>query len=189
VWLEGMSFKDKFSRLFGLLLLKGVLIFGMHELGWGLEGGAWKWRRRLFAWEEELVGELRLLLQNVSLQVDVIDKTLWRLEASSMYTVRSAYNFLTTNFTVDLAVPVSSLWHKDVPLKVVLFAWRLFRDRLPTKDILFRRQVINFDAQACVGESGEMETSSHLLLHCDMFGSVWYFILRWLGIYFVLPSM
>ena len=95
---------------------------------------------------------------------------------------------MTANFIVDLAVPVSSLWHKDVPLKVVLFAWRLFHDRLPTKDILFRRQVINFDAQACVGESGEMETSSHLLLHCDMFGSGWYFILRWLGIYFVLPS-
>jgi len=108
------------------------------------------------------------------------------MEVGNIFRVYS-YNFLNANSSVDLVVHVSSLWHKDVPLKVVLFAWRLFRDRLSTKDNLFRRQVIDFDAQACVGECGEMETSSHLLLHCDIFGSVWYFILRWLGIYSVMP--
>jgi len=41
--------------------------------------------------------------------------------------------------------PVPSLWHKDVPLKVVLFAWRLFQDRLPTKDNLYRRNVLASD--------------------------------------------
>jgi len=105
----------------------------------------------------------------------------------SVYTVQSAYNFLNANVTADLPVSVSSLWHKDVPLKVTLFAWRLFRNRLPTKDNLFRRQIIVMDAQACVGDCGEMETSHHLLLHCNFFGAVWYFIFRWLGIYAVMP--
>jgi len=40
------------------------------------------WRRRLFAWEEELVGELILLLQNMTLQVNKDDKWLWTLETS-----------------------------------------------------------------------------------------------------------
>jgi len=31
-----------------------------------------------------------------------------------------------------------------------------------------------------------METSSHLFLHCDFFGSVWNFILRWLGVFSVM---
>jgi len=74
------------------------------------------------------VGELRLLLQNVTLQVDIIDRRLWRLDTSSVYTVRSAYNFLNVNVPVDIVVHVPSLWHKDIPLKVVLFAWRLFQD-------------------------------------------------------------
>lgn len=34
----------------------------------------WKWRRQLFAWEEELVGERSGLLSNVVLQVDIVDK-------------------------------------------------------------------------------------------------------------------
>ena len=85
-------------------------------------------------------------------------------------------------------VLVSSLWHRDVHLKVVLFAWRLFRNKLPTKDNLYRRHVLDTDAQLCVGGCGEVETSSHLLLHCTMFGYVWFHILRWLGLAAVLPG-
>jgi len=148
---------------------------------------AWSWWRRLFAWEEELLGELRLLILNVTLQVDRCDSWKWRLDPSSVFIVRSAYNFINDNGLIDLVVPASSLWHKDVPLKMILFVWRLFRDRLPTKDNLFRRHVINFDAQLCIGGCGELETSSHLLLHCNLFGSVWNHILRWLGLSLVLP--
>ena len=70
VWVGGVSFREKFSRLFELAMDKWVSVFDMCQLGWGENGEAWKWRQRLFAWEEEKVGELCLLLQNVTLQVD-----------------------------------------------------------------------------------------------------------------------
>ena len=85
-----------------------------------------------------MVGELILLLANVTMQVNKEDKWLWTLENSNTFTVRSLYNFLTIQPQVGLPVDVSSIWHKDAPLKVVMFAWRLFRDRLPTKDNLLR---------------------------------------------------
>ena len=163
VWVGGMSFKDRFPRLFVLFMFKDAYVFDMHVLGWGSEGMAWRWRRRLFTWEEELLGDLMLLLHNVTLQVDRLDRRMWRLETSFVYIVCSAYNFLNANDHVDLVVSVSSQWHKDVPLKVVLFAWRLFCDRLPTKDNLYHRHVIDIDAQLCIGGCGEVETSSHLL--------------------------
>jgi len=47
--------------------------------------------------------------------------------------------------------------------------------------------IIDVDAQLRVGGCGEMKTSSHLFLHCTIFGSVWYHILRWLGLAAVLP--
>lgn len=150
-------------------------------------GEAWSWRRRLFAWEEELVGELMLLLQNVSLQVDRIDRWIWQLDTSAIYTVRSAYNYLNIESPIDTVVPVHSLWHKDVSLKVVLFAWRLFRDRLPTKDNLLRRCVLDINALNCVGGCNVQETSAHLFLHCNLFSSVWHHIFQWLVISAVLP--
>jgi len=69
---------------------------------------------------------------------------------------------------------------------VVLFAWRLFRDRLPTKKNLYHRHVIDIEARSCVGDYGEVETSSHLFLHCNLFGFVWNLINRWLGVSLVM---
>jgi len=73
----------------------------MCQLGWGEEGEACRWRRRLFAWEEEVVGELTLLLLNVSLQVDKDDRWLWTLDTSKTFTVRSAYNLLTSQHPIE----------------------------------------------------------------------------------------
>jgi len=129
-----------------------------------------------------MVGELILLLANVTLQVNKEDNWLWTLENSNTFTVRSLYNFLTIQPQVALPVDSSSIWHKDVPLKVVLFAWRLLRDRLPTKDNLLRRGVINHDSRTCVAGCDLVESSSHLFLHCDIFGSVWHLIYRWIGV-------
>jgi len=83
---------------------------------------------------------------------------------------------------VESPVEFSSIWHKDVPLKVVVFAWRLFRDRLPTKDNLLRRGVITHDSRMCVAGCDFVESSSHLFLHCNIFGSVWHLIYSWIWI-------
>jgi len=80
----------------------------------------------LFVWEEELVGELILVLRRVALQVDKEDMWLWNAETSHVYSVRSAYKLLTIQPPTVSVVSASSIWNKDVPLKVVLFAWRLF---------------------------------------------------------------
>ena len=175
VWCGGVSFRVRFSRLFDLSVFKGESVFEMSQLGWGEGGEAWRWRRRLFVWEEEMVGELILLLVHVTLQVTKEDKWLWTLENSNAFSVRSLYNFLTLQPPADLSNDASSIWHKDVPLKVVLFAWRLFRDRLP-KDNLLRRGVIHFDSRLCVAGCGTVETSYHLFLHCNFFGFVWHSI-------------
>ena len=141
----------------------------------------------MFAWEEEKVGELCLLLQIVTLQVDKEDRWLWNLEKSNVYSVRSAYIFQSTQPVVVAPVDVNTLWQKHIPLKVVVFAWRLFRNRLPTKDNLFRRNVLDNNSCMCVSGCGSQESANHLFLHCSFFGSVWNDILHWVGISMVTP--
>jgi hypothetical protein len=50
----------------------------------------------------------------------------------------------------DVDATSDFIWHKQVPLKVFVLAWRLFRHRLPTKDNLATRNIIKQDAQFCV---------------------------------------
>jgi len=58
------------------------------------------------------------------------------------------------------------VWHKKTPLKASLFVWRLFRNRLPTKDNLLRRQMLHSDNITCVGGCGSLENGG---LNCVFF--------------------
>ena len=72
-------------------------------------------------------------------------------------------------------------------MKVSLFVWHLFRNRLPTKDNLFRQGVIPYDAQLCVTCCGNIKLANHLFLGCNVFNSVWHLLQNWLGISSVDP--
>ena len=86
----------RFSRLFDLSLNKSSTVAEMFSLGWEVGGAAWSWRRQLWEWEEELLGECRFLLNNFVVQTDVIDRWQWLPDTVGGYTVRGAYQILTT---------------------------------------------------------------------------------------------
>jgi len=122
------------------------------------------------------------------LQVNTHDNWCWVPDSVTGYTVRGAYHSLVE----DLAIPPSassvvepSIWRKDVPLKVSIFAWRLLRNRLTTKDNLYRRRIIQEEAQLCISGCGKIEMTDHLFLHCDVFGQVLQLV--WLGVSSVTP--
>ncbi|MCI58334.1 O-acyltransferase WSD1, partial [Trifolium medium] len=89
------------------------------------------------------------------------------------YTVRGAYQLLTTQDTVTLDAASGLIWHRQVPLKVSICAWRLVRDRLPTKANLVTRGILSTEAHLCVSGCGEVESAQHLFLNCSSFGLIW----------------
>jgi len=162
----------------------------MFQLGWGEGGEAWKWRRRLWAWEEERLLECRLLLLSFVSHVNNNDVWSWVPDPIAGYTVKGAYHSLLTELIDTLSAfsaALPSIWRKDVPLKVSVFALRLFRDRLPTKDNSFRRNIIQADARGCVSGCGLPVTADNLFFHYDVFGQVWYLVRHWLDISSVNP--
>ncbi|GAU33481.1 hypothetical protein TSUD_370930 [Trifolium subterraneum] len=60
----------------------------MSSLGWEVGGGAWVWRRQLWVWEEELLGECQALLHVFSLQAQYPDRWQWQLDRDRGYSVR-----------------------------------------------------------------------------------------------------
>lgn len=49
-----------YSRLFDLAMNMLILVEAMCDLGWEEGGAAWQWRRRLWAWVEDLLGECKI---------------------------------------------------------------------------------------------------------------------------------
>jgi len=161
-WLGDITLSTSYARLFELSENKLATVSEMFALGWGDGSEAWKWRRRLFAWEEVLVGECVERLSVLVLQVGMADRWGWKLHLSNKYTVQSAYSYLTavhTNITEDFH---HFLWHKAVPLKVNIFVWRLFLNRLATKDNLRKRNVLDVSLVSCAASCWAVEDRDHL---------------------------
>jgi len=66
-WLGKVPLCVRYRRLFELVGDRGISEVDMRELGWGDEGEGWRWRRRLWVWEEGMVRECTLLLSNLHL--------------------------------------------------------------------------------------------------------------------------
>ncbi|GAU42955.1 hypothetical protein TSUD_142920 [Trifolium subterraneum] len=74
------------------------------------------------------------------------------------------------------------IWHFQIPFKVSIFAWRLLRDRLPTKANLVTRGILSPADGLCVCGCGAAESTQHLFLSCSTFGSIWASVPSWIDI-------
>ncbi|MCI35054.1 receptor-like kinase [Trifolium medium] len=61
--------------------------------GWGTGGEAWIWWRRLWAWEEEMLGECQALLHDFSLQAQSSDAWQWRPDPVRGYSAWELISF------------------------------------------------------------------------------------------------
>ena len=82
------SFCVRFRRLFELAENKSITVANLFSLGVE-QGDAWRrrCRRRLWAWEEEMLEECRTLLLDVSAQTNVSNQWVWLPDLSEGYSV------------------------------------------------------------------------------------------------------
>ncbi|XP_039687072.1 uncharacterized protein [Medicago truncatula] len=180
-WIGESPLCVRFRRLFELTENKSMFVADLLSIDSERWGEVWRWRRRLWQWEEELLDECRALLLDVSLNPNVSDSWVWLPDPSGGYTVRGAYSLLISQVPPVADYDLDLVWHKQVPLKVSVFAWRLIRDRLPTRTNLIARRVLSPDMSSRVADCGHPESARHLFLLCDTFGSLWHLVRDWIG--------
>lgn len=90
------------------------------------------------------------MLHDIILQDHLLDRWRWLLDPVNGYSVKGTYIVLTTAAEPTTRGLVEDVLLKNALLKVSIFAWRLLRNRLPTKDNLQRRRVLQNDDIGCV---------------------------------------
>ena len=154
---------------------------GVHKDTW------WEWdfiwRRPLF--DSEIAMAVRFLkdVEGEPIQPHRRDDWVWTTDPSSQYSTQSVYNMLrgkTIEGTQDGAF--EELWKLKVLSKILVFAWRLLRDRLPTKINLQRWQV-EINDRRCPFCSSMEEDAGHLFFHCSKILPIWWKSLFWVNIF------
>jgi hypothetical protein len=171
---------------------KNELIGNLGHIANG--GWVWnlQWRRSLFVWEEDQYGEF-LNVITPFMPSDRIDTWLWLDGDIQGFTANSAYLLLVAEYIPPVERdPVfhfvfKNLWKCGAPSKVCAFAWQLLLDRIPTKDKLLKRRIIQLAQGVCVFCGLALKSSTHLFLHCRGAAKVWYDVSRWLGFFNTLP--
>lgn len=120
------------------------------------------------------------------LSKDSLDRWKWTIHKHNLFTVSSCYSYVMnlldhSPLSRDVVDVLSILWKAVVPSKVVLFCWRLFLDRLPTKDNLIRRSVVITNSHCSLCDTHE-ESATRIFFHCDFSKAVWKEVLCWMGI-------
>ncbi|PWA43689.1 RNA-directed DNA polymerase, eukaryota, Reverse transcriptase zinc-binding domain protein [Artemisia annua] len=113
------------------------------------------------------------------------DSWAWACDPSGTYTVKSMKHKLSKasfgpkhwNFP----------WNNLAPLKTNILGWRLEMNRLPTSDLLLRRN-IPIPSLTCPLCNSHDETSQHLFISCPFSDALWTFLLSWCKIPLSKPS-
>ena len=112
----------------------------------------------------------------------------WKGDPTSKYSAHSAYNMLWEETTAGSQEDCfEELWRIKIPSKIAVFAWRLLKDRLPTRLNLQRRQVQITDMSYPFCRSKE-EDASHLFIHCNKIQPIWWESMSWLNIKGAFPQ-
>lgn len=115
----------------------------------------------------------------LTIQQQGADSWVWKADPSGNYSTKSAYDILLEAKRGETDDgPFVELWKLRIPPKAATFAWRLIRDRLPTKANLRRRQVELTDSRCPLCNNME-ENAAHLFFNCSKTIPLWWESLSW----------
>lgn len=112
----------------------------------------------------------------------------WKQKADGRYSTSSAYVAMYNTQAAGQHVGVNGVafqlvCNKLAPLKVSVLAWRLLRDRLPTKTNLVKRRVALSEAdRKCCFCGLYDEDAGHVFFHCSSIYDIWRECYAWLGV-------
>ena len=123
-------------------------------------------KRELLGPEQASLVALRQLIDRVVLS-DQPDAVSWALTSSGKFSVKSLYRKLCQG---PSQLVVAGLWKARLPLKIKLFLWQMFRDKLPTSLNVAKR---NGPADGPCALCGDPEDANHAFFRCPLARFAW----------------
>ena len=131
-WVDENCLANLFPRLY---------FISSKRRGWW----CWKfrWRKKSFEWEREMLLQLTNLLENVRVHNVDLDLWIWLDSHSGAYSRNSAYVHQFQEVESEpLCNTLAETWRFKIPSKVAFLIWRVIRDRLLRKENLLKRGIM-----------------------------------------------
>nr|GEW74609.1 RNA-directed DNA polymerase, eukaryota [Tanacetum cinerariifolium] len=160
IWLDNMALKVKFPRLYQLENHKDATVANKLHCP-GLTSTFRRTPRSDI--EGQQFSKLTHLISLVSLSPSS-DRWSWTLNGTGDFSMKSVREWIDSQ-VLPSSSPSSS-WSKFIPIKVNVFLWRMFLDRLPTRPNLVNRGLI-IPCIICPICGAAAESRNHLFFGCS----------------------
>jgi hypothetical protein len=170
VWLTSSPLRVCFPKLYNIYRDGNVTMAQCADMEWQFRP-----RRMLGRAELEEWNELQALLENVCIS-DEEDEIQWELTVSKVFTTRSLYRLITSG-GVNYRV-AEKLWGCKIPLKIRIFLWQVFQNRLQTAQQL---KAMNWKGDVDCKLCSASEDADHLMFSCPLASFMWAFLNEALG--------
>ncbi|KAL5191116.1 U-box domain-containing protein 14 [Glycine soja] len=143
----------------------------------------WKltWRRNFFDHEIDMVANFIADIESSNINHSNRDFLCWKSDPNGLYSTKSSYKVLQEGHASAIEDRVLNImWSLKIPPRASAFSWRLFKNRLPTRDNLRRRQV-SMHTYSCPLCDLEEESVNHLFFNCSKTRSLWWEPMRWVN--------
>jgi hypothetical protein len=117
--------------------------------------------RLLDQWNQVLAYFEQLSLSNVP------DVVLWRFTKNAKFSTKSVYEYLERDLS---GADNKLIWKAKLPLKIQIFMWQVFRDAIPTRYNMKKR---NWQGNPVCSFCNQVETLEHLFFSCSFAKSTW----------------
>lgn len=128
VWVDSCPLKIRFPKLYRINRQLNWSVAEMFEVDWELD-----LRRNLGPEELAELSEMQEVLEVVQITEDD-DKLVWALEPSGKFSSKSLYRLMVNPGEVDTRM--RDMWEVKMPLKIKVFLWMLWHDRVQTGEQL-----------------------------------------------------
>jgi hypothetical protein len=166
-WLKNVPLKIYYEDLFKMAREPNCFVSDCwRDDSWGMN-----FKRSLTV--QEYNSWLGLLdeLNDITLTDNKADKVMWALDKKLAYTTKSLYRFLTDRGVTSRVA--GYIWRSKIPLKIKVFLWQMFNNKLQTAQCLVRKGWKG-STNCCL--CGCLETVDHIFFKCPMAVFVWSFI-------------
>lgn len=66
-----------------------------------------------------------------------------------------------------------NIWEKEIPLRVSFLIWKIWFQRVPIREVLFRNRIVAYSVKYWCCSDSEQETFDHLFVACPDSNYMW----------------
>ncbi|KAH1205464.1 putative ribonuclease H protein [Glycine max] len=178
---DDLSLQEKYPTLFQVSTQQNQNINSMGILS----GSNWEWkiqwRRHFFDHEIDTLAAFMTDIEGIQIQPLTRDFLSWGADPAGYYSTKSVYNLLKAEASSNSEDSnYKTIWKLQIPPRASAFSWRIFKNRLPTRDNLRRRHV-ELPSYNCPLCDQEEEIVGHIMYSCRKNCVLWWQILRWVN--------